>query len=39
MADAPLIAVTSRMKEAGGLINTIDVAKFPLLLTRVIQKL
>mmetsp|Transcript_28497 Transcript_28497/g.33703 ORF Transcript_28497/g.33703 Transcript_28497/m.33703 type:complete len:199 (+) Transcript_28497:18-614(+) len=36
---ADLIAVTSRMKEAGALINTIDASKFPFLLTRIVQKL
>lgn len=36
---ADLIAVTSRMKEAAALINTIDASKFPFLLTRIIQKL
>jgi hypothetical protein len=39
MADVSLIAVTTRMKEAGALINSIDLAKFPFLLTRIVQNL
>mmetsp|Transcript_37490 Transcript_37490/g.64681 ORF Transcript_37490/g.64681 Transcript_37490/m.64681 type:complete len:214 (+) Transcript_37490:108-749(+) len=38
-AEKPLIAVTARLKEATGLINGITVAKFPILVTRIIGKL
>jgi hypothetical protein len=36
---AAQIVVTSRLKEAAELINTINAQKFPFMLTRILQKL